>query len=441
MKLNFRPNNQGGILVLTVCTALIIGLGLVSYLLLVHSKNKLVSRSMHWNLALAHAEAGVEEALAQLNHKFGIDVDRSANGWGAPVGGFHGPVVRNLKTGSYAVSISTDALPVIKSIGYATNPIGGLNAVVSRTVEVKARVDIAFDLGMAAIDNITFNGTKIRIDSYDSTDPAHDDPLDMNEVKDGGDVASIRGFVNVGNATIKGKVYVGPTGDATVGATGSAGSLAWPDKAGTIEPGWLSKDFNREFKDVTAPLGSPSLPTGTSSNYWKLTPGFYATGGSVTPSGNPTSGPGGSANKAQAIVVEGGVVRLWVKGSFDIPKDWAIIIKPGATLKLYVGTETGTGHVGGFGPINLGNDAGAFQYFGLPSNTAVTWGGGNEFKGAVYAPQAEFTLNGQGGDIDYRGSCVVKKVVINGNYMFHYDEALRKKDAFSGFIAGSWREL
>ena len=62
-------------------------------------QNALVARSQVWNSAMGLAEAGVEEALAQLNPGAPAPVvDRAANGWGGPSGGVYGPVTRTLPT-------------------------------------------------------------------------------------------------------------------------------------------------------------------------------------------------------------------------------------------------------------------------------------------------------------------------------------------------------
>src|SRR5438552_17658575 len=97
MKIEFRRQygQLASVLMITLFTACIIGVALGSYLLLVRSQDILVVRSQAWNAALAMAEAGAEEAMAQLNPGATADtvmVDRTANGWGAPPGGAYGPI-------------------------------------------------------------------------------------------------------------------------------------------------------------------------------------------------------------------------------------------------------------------------------------------------------------------------------------------------------------
>lgn len=433
MRIAIRSRNHGSMLVVTVCIALLIGTGLVSYLWLVHTQNRLVSRSLHWNMALAHAEAGVEEALAQLNHKFGTNLDRAANGWGGPTLGVFGPVQRTFSTGRYKVSISTDTLPIIRSTGFATN-LPSTN-VVERIVEVQAVAASAFQAAIAAKLNIDFSGNNVRIDSYDSDDPAHDDPINPAEVKDGGDIASTDGIVSVQNAIVKGKVRTGPTGSYSVGANGSAGSLSWPDNCGKIEPGWYFNDFNMDFKDVLPDFVGGFAPGGGSG-----TNAFIFTGGN----NYYVNGNFKQTGTKKTLLVQGGVVQFWVTGNFDIPTTWEIKIEPGSTFKVFVGNTTGPNVSGSFGEVNLapGSFAATFQYYGLPTNDAITWTGNNEFKGTIYAPQATFTVKGGGsGNYDYMGACVVNKVVMVGHFNFHFDEALKKKGPPASFVAGSWREL
>ena len=431
-----RRAGKGSVLVITICLAFVIGLSLASYLWLIHMQNKMVSRSQHWHLAMAHAEAGVEEALAQLNHKFSTNLNRAANGWGGPANGVFGPVVRNLRGGAYKATISTDQIPVILSTGYATNAISG--GVVSRTVRVNAATASAFQVGMAAKLNITFKGNNVHTDSYDSADPAHDDPLNPLEVKAGGDVASTDGIVDVGNANINGKILTGPIGTYSFGPNGYAGPIGFTGP-GLFDSTWYKNDFNADFKDVDPPYdSSSSLPPleikvmgKNATNYWLLANGDYYYAGSPALNG-------------MNIVVTGNA-RLYVTGDFVLPNLGSqIYIGTGATLKLFVGTTAGAAAKTVLTVVNAtpGSEAATFQYYGLPSNNDVVWNGNDKFKGTVYAPEAVFTAGGSGSTIyDYQGACVVYEVVMNGHFNFHYDENLKKRDTSAGFVAGSWLEL
>ena len=69
----------------TLFIASLFGMFLLYYFNLVKTQNGLVARSQAWNSTLSLAEAGAEEALAQLNPAAPqLVVDRTANGWGCP---------------------------------------------------------------------------------------------------------------------------------------------------------------------------------------------------------------------------------------------------------------------------------------------------------------------------------------------------------------------
>ncbi len=96
----------------------------------------------------------------------------------------------------------------------------------------------------------------------------------------------------------------------------------------------------------------------------------------------------------------------------------------------------------GNGVINNGGNATNFYYFGLPSNTDVSFGGNAAFTGVIYAPQADFHLGGGGSTTyDFVGASVTKTVHMNGHFKFHYDEALRRHGPSRGYIIQTWDEI
>ncbi|HVR34653.1 MAG TPA: collagen-binding domain-containing protein, partial [Methylomirabilota bacterium] len=117
-----------------------------------------------------------------------------------------------------------------------------------------------------------------------------------------------------------------------------------------------------------------------------------------------------------------------------------IKIDPNASLKLYVGSPSA--RIGGNGVLNHSGSALDFQYYGLPSNTSLALGGNAEFRGTIYAPNADLTLNGGGNDVtDFIGSSITKTATMNGKFNFHYDEALGRVGPSRGYIITSWQEV
>ena len=134
-----------------------------------------------------------------------------------------------------------------------------------------------------------------------------------------------------------------------------------------------------------------------------------------------------------------GNATLCVTDSVDFGPDDYIYIAPGASLKLYVSAASAV--IGGSGVMNSDAAATSFQYYGLPSNTALTFQANAAFTGTIYAPQADFKLNGGGSDdIDFIGACVVKTGTMGGHFKFHFDEAL-ERTLWLGYVATGWNEL
>lgn len=439
MKIRFPRNlkESASVLVLTLILAVILGTTLGSYLLLVRTQTVLGTESQAWNSALTLAEAGIEEGMAQINVSYGYVMNPTnyfesiATNWGALAGGVYSKS-NTLITGSYATGVlPTNPGPTITATGYTTVPLIGRS--IARVVQVTTAPSPAFANGIAALSGINTRGSKLTIDSYDSADPAHSTNGMYNAAtrKAGGDVGNLTGNANIQNASIYGHLKIGPT--ATYGINnGSVGDLNWTGPG--IESGWLSTDFNIEPGDVVAPYPSGfPVPVNKNNptNTYPLTPGNYYVNGDFVMSQNET-------------MVVSGNVKLYVTGNFNMKSQNActIDILPGATLTLYVGTADGPAVTASLTQVNLTGNAANFSYYGLPSNTSLTWVGNNTFVGTVYAPEADLTCGGGGSNTyDYQGSCLVKTITLNGKFNFHFDENLKRSGPINGFAVMSWREM
>ena len=440
-RINKFSRAQGNILVITMVVTFLLGSAIASYLMLVQTQHLSVARSQAWNAALALAESGIEDGMAQVNVSFGTNYLSSVQtNWGGAAGTY-GPKTVALGGDSYsAIIIEGSPGPTIIATGYTTIPLS--SKTLKRTVQITTTPAFAFGGAIAALQNVTMNGNNITVDSYDSSDPLHSDAngnYDPATRKAGGDISSTGGLLNVGNADIYGHVRTAPFGDASTGPNGQVGDLNWSPTGGAgqarIQTGWYINDYNADFPDVTVPsLTNPSdvVKNGTGTNTYELANGDYFVNGSFT-----------VANKETVLIT--GKVRLYVTGDFTMTGQNGsyISIAPGATLQLYVGTESGPAVSTTFLTVNNAGNAANFQYYGLPSNTSASWSGNASYIGTVYAPEAQFTLNGGGNNStrNYQGSCVVKSVIMNGHFNFHYDEALKHTGPVSGYTIASWREL
>ncbi len=416
-----KPNRkQGSVLLATLAATGIIGVTLGSFLLLVSSHHRTVVRSQHWNAALTVAEAGVEEALAQLNPGvITVPVDRTANGWGSPTGGFYGPRSRALAgAGNYTVTYTDDEFPVIYSTGYVAMPT--LSATFSRAVRVATTNMPLFNVAFAARYEIRLNGSGVSSDSYNSADPAHSDnglypAAYPDRILHNGDVACVYGPVSLGNHVIDGSLFLGPTAPFN----GLSSQVT----------GGVSPNFNQDFGEVIVPSLNwlPAVPANTNIDgivykYALRSSGDYQIGDS----GSLYVGPGAK-------------VRLKVTTQNFLPAALRVAgtgVDSGSLTLYMVGQRAVLPTL----IVDSGNAAN-FWYYGAPSNTSLALNGETTIIACVYAPSADLSLNGGGSEIGVVGSFIVKTLTMNGHLNFHYDENLRTAGPKQGYYAAGWREL
>ncbi len=410
----------------TLFLTFLFGCFLFYYLKLVSTQNSLVIRAQAWNHTLALAEAGVEEALAQLNPGAAQKViDRTANGWGTAAGGLYGPMTRNVTGGSYSVVYTDDPFPIIYATGHVA--VASIPATLTRTLRVGTTNAPLFTVPMAAKENIDFKGNGVFTDSFNSSLPSlsqngrYPVPYDPAKTSTNGTIASEWGVVNVNGGTVHGDLLLGPTATDSV-------------KNGGVVTGSVYHDFNYDFWDVTLPLDANWLPPqivqmnktvdGVPYKYAFFNSGdFLITGlsGSVY--------VGTNANVRLKLIGDAAPTNMRVAG----------LGAAAGTLEIYMTGANFT--LQGQNTVD-GGVAANFSYFGLPSNTMVTLGGNASFTGTIYAPEAFLKLNGGGTDIyDFVGACVAARVIMNGHYSFHFDEALLKDGKKLGYVAVSWREI
>jgi hypothetical protein len=413
-----RPEEASVLAVALISTA-ILGVTIWSYMSMIQNQNLSVVRSQAWNSSLTLAEAGAEEALAQLNPGANVPVvDRTANGWGSPSNGVYGPISRTLSAGTYATSYTTDLFPIIYSAGSATVPF--MSSKLSRVIRVTTTNTPLLNVALGAVGSISLSGSGIFTDSFNSsrTNLSNNGHYDSSRTSTNGNVGSVNGPVDFGNHSIDGNLYLG----ATATFTSSSNQVM----------GKVFNDFNINYPDVVL----PSLPFPTSFGLLPtLAPDLNLYNHVFLTSGNYTVADTGSIYvAANASVILKVTASAWSPGAVHI----AGSITNSGQLTVYMQGASTT--LGGNTTVDSGV-AGNFTYYGLPSNTSVTCSGTSTFIGAVYAPEASVTLNGGGNSNDFVGSCVANNVNMNGHYNFHFDEALLNNGPARGYTATSWEEL
>jgi hypothetical protein len=105
----------------------------------------------------------------------------------------------------------------------------------------------------------------------------------------------------------------------------------------------------------------------------------------------------------------------------------SIVVAPGASLKLFVGTTAGPTNQVALTQVNVSGNASTFQLYGLPSTASISWSGNANYLGVIYAPAADLALGGGGNNLyDYQGAIAAKSISLNGHFAIHFDENLRR---------------
>src|ERR1043166_6870663 len=279
-----------------VVTMIVVGTMLAAYLKMVAVQNQSTVRSQAWNRTVPVLEAGVEEALAHLNHNASPDAAGGftttrlhTDGWSNTVdlGWFK---IGQLGEDYYYTKISKFVggtyYPFIQSTGYVKQlptlalktQFGpfvavGLDDLLSsgyarRTVLCTTTNVPAFTKALVARRGITMSGQNVRTDSFDSaTNSGYNDGYghytnSTGKWKCNGDIASndtITNTVTLGNANIFGKVATGPYGTVYLGSAGMVGDVAWQTGTahyGLAQPGWSTDDMNMDFPSVNVPTNA-----------------------------------------------------------------------------------------------------------------------------------------------------------------------------------------
>lgn len=424
--LNRKKGQSGSVLVVTLFIASLFGIFLYAYLNIVSGQRAMVARSQAWNASLAMAEAGAEEALAHLNPGAPRRrINRASNGW-ALANGYYVLPKRKLDEGEYVVMFSDINFPKIYSTGYVAVP--SLKAgVLQRSIELCTTNAPLFTAAMAARYNIDLKGNGVMTDSFNSMNPAFstNGTYWPAYASTNGDVASIGGLVNVGNADINGAVLLGPTAANTIGSQGS------------ILNG-VNNDFNVEFADVVLPENTSSWVAATAPGTPMVIDGIqydyvFDTGTSIN---NYTI----DNLRGSVYVGTNTTVTLLLTGDATVTTIRIAGLGAAAgNLSVYMTGSTFT--LSGNSTIDTGN-ALNMSYYGAPSNTQIRFMGNAGFIGTIYAPEADFSLGGGGSSTyDFIGASTTRSVQMNGHFNFHFDENLLREGPRGPFVAASWREL
>jgi hypothetical protein len=306
---------------------------------------------------------------------------------------------------------------------------------ISRTVMAKTTNVSIFLKSLVVKQGV--DGGQAMFDAFDSADPAYSTlgQYDKTKATDGGGVAtasSLPNLLNFNSVTSYGPVSTGPGGSINSAAwrIGDTAWLASHPGSGQIEPGFFTTDFNATFPDVPVPFTAGyTVPIGGtvgSTNFaYVMGTGKYQIS---------------SGNFGGKVYVSGDAVLYVTSGAtvdFNATLD-SIVIAPGASLQLYVGSATAN-----LPDVVNTSTADKFAYFGLPTNTAINQRVNANFTGTVYAPSAKYAPGGNGTANEQKvfGAIIAKSVNYNDFWSFHFDKNLLRVGPARGYMVSSWNEL
>jgi Tfp pilus assembly protein PilX len=448
MKLQLRSHTQdGSSLAVTMIVCLVLGIMLAGYLNLTSTNHLLTSRSQKWNESIAVAEAGIEEALQEvnvLNTTFTQTTNwpgtTTHNGWSQPSADvyyskktfgdtYYESYVTNTFGGTNVVITSTGYVPWYYGANDASHP-----SYIRRTVVITAKLDPLFPAALTSLTTVDLKGNNIKVDSYDSSNPTYSNngsypSNNVSKTKANGDVTAngdVINSVNVGNANIKGVLHVGPNATVAIGPNGSVGDKQWVESGSVgIESGYYLNDVNMLFPDATLPsvgwlpaIKSSTKIGGVTYDYVINLAGDY------------------TIDSFNNIYISSNVTaRIRFDKSINNTSG-QIYLASNANLQVYMNAPSFTVK----SVINENGNPASFMYYGLPTNTSLSYSGNDTFVGCIYAPEADLSLGGGGNNTyDFIGSVVAHSITLNGHFNVHYDEYL-KGYAWKGYTAINWRE-
>ena len=427
-------NNDGGVLVVTIIICALVGMMLAAYLSMVSGQHNFTQRSQVWNNVIPMCEAGVEEAMAHINHINTLSNKFDVNGWVKDAG--HYKKTRYINGGEARMDIDSGYPPIITVQGILKEPMG--NGTVTRIVKVRTKMNQRFPAAVLARGAISLNGAG-KVDSFNSTNIAEStlgqyDPAKATANALVGTTLRTPGSISVGSMDLYGYGATGPGGTITVAMSGSVGSKAWVESAagkGKVEPGHHINDANyfippasmpTDFAPNTLPQNVlyPPILGGTNYKYAVILDGDYRHMGNF------------SVGNGDRMLIKG-FCRIQVMGQVTVSGTGIIIMAPDSYVEWYC---MGRVDIQGQGVINYGGFAKDFSIISL-SSQPVSYGGQAKLIGTFYAPLSNVTLVGT---TDAIGAFTCNTFNLQGNMGIHFDDALKGNPKIR-FLVSSWQEL
>lgn len=420
----FSDRKRGSVLMVTVILSAIMAVVIGSFVRLAHHENRQANLAFYANNSLNLAEGGVEQALHALNYE----------DWGnwTQSGGvaLMDPIELDLghnQTGIIQVKIRNyENEPIVIAEGRTVLPN---RPSVTKQVEVHLSRRSLFANGITSRRGARFSGGNAHVDSYSSS---LGPPSSVNR-NDNGSVASVSvetDAVDLSNSTIYGYVATGGS-MPTVGPNGRIYGEDTPSGV-DIDPTRIALDFASDFPEVEAPTA-----------YHEWIPNINSTtflGDATTDPDTPKVYRVGNIDlSGHASLQIVGPVVLHVTGNVHVRGNAFIQVASTGKAEFYIDNDF---DIGGNGIVNATTTPANLLIYGTsPFEQNISLHGNATLQAAVYAPNANISMEGGGGSGTMAGAIVGNRVNITGNYRFHYDEDLAEFGPDRDYRMDHWREI
>lgn len=433
---------RGSLLIVAMLLSAVIAIALGSYISLSTNSLKLANRTFYNNAAMNLAETGIEETLWSFNQATsGVALSTAWYGWDTSDGVTAKRIFKNFDFGANTTGYvkvylnnynpASGVQPI--AVAKTTIVLPGNVAPVEKYIEVQLRRRSMFAMGLVAKRQLTFNGNRASVDSWNS-DPDKNSatasiPYSIAVANDHGSVGSTSvavGSVAVNNADIWGFASVGSSGTSglSVGTNGTVAAFGNPP--GTIDSTRVATDFTANFEDVTNPT------TGIALGAVGATLGSAGVTATYRYAGTINSSLTVFGNTTLILTAAAGTQAINLTG-LDM-----LTIAPGATLTIYTAGDI---KVAGNGILNTNTQPISLQIYGTSTSAVpqdIDIVGNGDLEAVVYAPNGDLTIRGNG---NVMGSMVGNNITVVGDAAFHYDESLADFGANNPYGIVKWREL
>jgi hypothetical protein len=446
--LKSKSRNAASTLLVVIMFVGILTVGLGSYLALTSNENQSVFRSRSWNAAMPLAEAGIEEAMSQIQINA---LNYSADGWTNAGPNFY-TRRRDVGNDYFITSIqgtATNGL-TLSSTGFVQSVSitdhGNYNSVassyVSRAVQVTAQLsEYPVPVGIVAKTSLSFGGN-LGVDSYDTqtlaTSSTNTSAIGMYDSTKKSALAFV-GCVSSAPLALSGNEHIYGYAASGVGALSPTanGSASIGDFSQTkgVEAGYVTNNFYIALPDVVAPYSSANPPTAVSTNLHGQTCNYFLNGGNYMI----------SSIAGKYIYVANNSI-LYVTGDAAAARiTFATTATNAAKLDLYVG---GTSlpvvplyneltNSGGTYTLSQAVAPAQLKLLGMNSCTNLSMTGNSSLLGCIYAPHVNFKAQG---NANVYGSFTVDTFSCGGTFKFHYDLGLSNAVSKTTLRILSWAE-